>query len=185
MIALPSRLPLLLVGPGESTHYEKQWVVEAIQSAAQAAGHEPGWWFARDIARSLLVYLQDRYPGTTVTLAELSDRIRHTLRSIGFSDISDNLALSPPPVTLSLRALAIEADGVELSFFNLLGSRLEELQKLGVSHLELTDAKNGVKHLCASRTWSSRCRELDADIRHFLASRRSRLHGCHVAIPPA
>ncbi len=182
MISLPSRLPLLLVGPGESTTYEKQWVVDAIESAARAAGHKDGWWFAPDIARSLLVYLEDRYQGSTVTIEDLAARIRHTLKSIGFHDIGQNLALQPPPLTLSLRDLASESSGSPLHFFSLLDSRLRELSSLGVRHLCLTNTKPGVKFLTNSRHWSPRCQQLESEIRGFLDARSHSLPNVSITL---
>jgi hypothetical protein len=184
MISLPSRLPLLVVGPGESTTYEKQWVVDAIESAARAAGHKDGWWFAPDIARSLLVYLEDRYEGTTVTIEDLAARIRHTLKSIGFHEIGQNLALQPPPLTLSLSDLASESSGSPLHFFALLDTRLNELSALGVRCLCLTNARPGVKFLTNSRHWSPRCQQLISEIRHFLDARSRSLPNVAITVSP-
>ena len=51
MICLPAHMPLLRVGAKEVTHYEKEWLEEAISRAALEAGHEK-WWFAEDVAKS-------------------------------------------------------------------------------------------------------------------------------------
>ena len=185
MIALPSRLPLLRVGRYELASYEKQWLTEAIEAAARCAGHEEGWWFASDVARSLLLYLRDRYPGTAVTLEEVTEKIQKTLKSIGFGEIGAHLALRPPPLTLSLEALAVEAEGVELAFFQLLSERLEELRGLGASRLALTGTRSGVKRLRGARNWSPRCEDLAAEIHDFLRGRLRHLPGCAVEFADA
>jgi hypothetical protein len=172
MIALSSGLPLLRVGSCELSTYGPEWVAECIHTAARVAGHT-NWWFAEDIARSLIVYLRNRFPGSAITLQEMTERIQHTLKRIGFTDISAHIRLTPPALRLSLNDLAREAEGFELRFFQLLDARLTELKGLGARRIEITASREGVKHLCAARHWSQACKMLTIDIAHFIALREA------------
>jgi hypothetical protein len=172
MIALPSDLPLLRVGRYSLSEYGPEWLEESITDAAREAGHTE-WWFARDITKSLMMYLREKFPGTAITLNEITRRVQHVLEKIGFKDIGDHVNLAPPLLHVSLHDLALEADGFELRFFQLLEERLDELVDLGATRIALFHARRGVKTLRSARIWSPKCRDLERDILHFL---RVRLH---------
>jgi hypothetical protein len=172
MIALPSDLPLLQVGRYELMAYEPSWVEGCIREAAEAAGHAD-WWFACDITRSLMLFLRNNYPGTSVTLEYLNVRIRQVLEQVGFNDIGQHVRLTPPQLQISLQDMAVEAEGFELRFFQILEQRLEELLDLGARRITLKHSRRGVKTLRAVKNWSPKCDDLEQNIVHFL---RSRLH---------
>lgn len=172
MIALSSNLPLLRVGRYELTAYEPSWVEDSIREAAKEAGHDE-WWFACDITKSLMLFLQNKFAGTVITLEEMNRRIRQILEKIGFKDIGDRVNLCPPLLHLSLHDLAVEAEGFELRFFQLLEDRLAELVHLGARRITISHARRGVKTLRAARHWSPKCDDLQETILQFL---RNRLH---------
>lgn len=173
MIALPAQLPLLRVGRYEVTTYSQDWLEENISNAARAAG-QGDWWFTPDIVRSLMIYLRERFPGSTITLEELTGKIRHILSKIGFNEIGEQVSLVPPALSLSLDDLAREAgEGFELLFFQLLDARLRELSDLGAPVVALTNAHEGVKRLCAAKYWTQNCRQLEVEISTFLQNRVS------------
>ncbi|HWB04778.1 MAG TPA: hypothetical protein VG796_17245 [Verrucomicrobiales bacterium] len=170
MIALPSQLPLLRVGRYELSTYEAEWLEESIKDAAREAGHDE-WWFACDITRSLMLYLRNKFAGTAITIDEMTRRIRQILGKIGFKDIGDRVNLAPPLLQVSLHDLAVEAEGFELRFFQLLEERLAELMELGARRITLSHARRGVKTLRAARNWGPKCEELEQNIVGFLRSR--------------
>lgn len=185
MIALPAQLPLLRVGRYEVTTYGQDWLEENIRDAARAAG-QGDWWFTPDIVRSLMIYLRERFPGTTITLEELTGKIRSILEKIGFTDIGDRVALTPPALSLSLDDLAREAgEGFELRFFQLLDARLQELSDLGASAVALTASHDGVKRLCAAKYWTQTCRRLEREISIFLTRRMAASEGCRIELRTA
>ncbi len=185
MIALPAQLPLLRVGRYATASYGKDWLEESIREAARAAG-EVDWWFTPDIVRSLMIYLRERFPGSTITLEELGGKIRGILERIGFEEIGARVALTPPTVSLSLDEMAREAgEGFELRFFQLLDARLEELTGLGASAIALTEAHEGVKRLCAAKYWTQSCRDLEEEIAHFLRQRAAASGGCRLELRAA
>jgi hypothetical protein len=181
MIALPSNLPLLRVGRFELTAYEASWVEESIRNAAREAGHDQ-WWFASDITKSLMLFLRDKFAGTVITLEEMNGRIRQILSRIGFKDIGDRVNLAPPLLHLSVQDLALEADGFELRFFQLLEARLAELMELGTRRISLSHTRTGVKTLRAARHWSPKCEDLEQDILNFLRNRLSDKPDCAVEL---
>lgn len=181
MIALPSNLPLLRVGRYELVTYGAEWVEESIKDAAREAGHDE-WWFACDITRSLMLFLRNKYAGTAITLEDMNRRIQQILSKIGFKDIGDRVQLSPPQLNLSLHDLALEADGFELRFFQLLDERLAELVQLGARHIALSHSKKGVKTLRSARHWGPKCDELEQDILHFLRNKLSSQPNCFVEL---
>ena len=185
MIALPAQLPLLRVGRYEVTTYGKDWLEENIRDAARAAG-QGDWWFTPDIVRSLMIYLRERFHGTTITLEELTEKIRTTLEKIGFQEIGDRVALTPPALSLSLDDLAREAgEGFELRFFQLLDARLRELAELGAPAIALTASHDGVKRLCATKYWTQTCRQLEGEIATFLRTRMAASEGCRIEMREA
>ncbi len=185
MIALPAQLPLLCVGRYQVTTYGQDWLEENIRDAARAAG-QGDWWFTPDIVRSLMIYLRERFPGTTITLEELTGKIRGILEKIGFTDIGDRVALTPPALSLSLDDLAREAgEGFELRFFQLLDARLQELADLGAPAVALTASHDGVKRLCATKYWTQSCRQLEGEIATFLRTRMAASEGCRIEMREA
>lgn len=185
MIALPAQLPLLRVGRYEVTTYGQDWLEHHISSAARAAG-QGDWWFTPDIVRSLMIYLRERFPGSTITLEELTAKIRHILDKIGFNEIGERVALTPPALSFSLDDLAREAgEGFELRFFQLLDARLQELADLGAPAVALTAAHEGVKRLCSAKYWTQNCRQLEHEINTFLLKRMASASGCRLEMRAA
>lgn len=171
MICLPAQMPLLLVGTKEVVHYEKEWLEEAISRAALEAGHEK-WWFAEDVAKGMILYLQKRFRRNTITLQELFDKIAKTLTTIGFQDVADKLQPTPPPLRISLIDLAREAgSGYELVFFELLRRQLSDLESIGAGQIDCSGLKRCVKHLRGTKRWSKDCDLLEKEIVEFVQNR--------------
>ncbi len=173
MIALPSQLPLLRVGPFELTTYEGAWIAKCIRAAAARAGHED-WWIAEDIARGVLVYLEQRFPATAITIQELEDKICRTLAKIGFDDVAAHVSVDPPLIRVNLSDLARQSDGIELVFFQLLDHRVTQLQTVGAKRVSLTATKAAIKHLRATKNWTVQCSLLEVEIEYLVRNRLSR-----------
>jgi hypothetical protein len=181
MIALPCDLPLLQVGRHDYSACEPEWVEQGIRSAAKAAGH-PDWWFACDVARSLMLFLRHKYCGTTITLEELNRKIQTLLCTIGFKDIGDRLQLTPPQLRVSLHDLALASEGFELRFFQLLRDRLSELLNLGATQITLHHSRRGVKTLVAAKNWSAKCDEMEHHILHFVRASLQKHQNCTIEL---
>lgn len=168
MISLPAQMPLLQVGTHQVAHYEKEWLQETIKRAAHEAGHEK-WWFAEDVAKGVIIYLQKRFQYNTITLGELFDKVGRTLTTIGFSDVADKLQPTPPLLRLSLLDVARESGGgFELLFYELLRTKLRELFTLDAERVHCCDLKRCVKHLAATKKWTPHCDATKAEIVDFI-----------------
>lgn len=172
MIALPSQLPLLRIGEHELTTYEGSWIARCIRAAAERAGHAD-WWFAEDIAKGVVAYLQTRFKSSAITIQQLEQKIRHTLLVIGFSDVADAMSVDPPPMSLNLKDLARQSDGIELMFFKLLDQRVSKLTEAGARILSLCGTKDAVKHLRSVKSWNQHCRILEEQIVSLVQMRLS------------
>lgn len=170
MVALPSQLPLLRIGSHELSTYEATWVAECIREAAVEAGHLD-WWFADDIAKAVLKYLQTRYESSAITLDQLQHKIGQTLRMVGFHDVAVQLSMVPPLIRLNLREMVRQAEGMELAFFQLLSHRIVDLKNVGARKVSLTGAKEAIKHLRAAKHWTARCQSLEDHIVNLVRHR--------------
>ncbi|QQL46159.1 hypothetical protein [Sulfuriroseicoccus oceanibius] len=173
MIAIPNQLPPLKVGDLVLISYETDWLKECILQAAEEAGH-PDWWPAVDVARGIRNYLQNHFTGPAITLAELFDKLSATLKQIGCSSIASHLRVTPPPVSLSLHALAIDTDSkLELLFFQSLHKQLSSFREQGFTSFRFDGLKPCVKHLRSAKQWRKDCQQLASDITAFLCERAS------------
>jgi hypothetical protein len=171
MIALASRLPLLRIGACDRSDYDPDWLEEQIRAAATSAGHER-WWFAEDMARSVFVYLEDRFQDQVITLQQLSLKVKGVLEHLGFRDIAGELAIKPPPWTIDLAALALRAGaGYELLFYKTLETEL----RLGIESkaelMSITGLRAAVKTLCGARRWQTRCEQTQRELAEFIKRR--------------
>lgn len=173
MIAIPNQLPPLKVGDLVLISYQTDWLRECIMKAAEEAGH-PDWWPAMDVARGVRNYLQNHFTGGAITLPELFEKLAATLNQIGCSGIASNLRVTPPPVSLSLHALAMDTDSrLELLFFQSLHSQLTSFRDCGFTSFRFDGLKPCVKHLRSAKQWRKDCQSLAGDITAFLREHTS------------
>ena len=163
MICLASHMPLLRIGHHDVSHYEEGWLERVLRQAAHQAGHE-GWWPAGDVARGVWQFLSERFDGNIITLQELFQKVHHTLQTIGFPEIANQVQAEPPPMELCLLELAREADGLEIAFFRTLAHDLGELREIGTTRIEVTNLRAAVLHLAQTVKWHARCRDLESEI---------------------
>ncbi len=129
MIAIRNNRPLLQTGYCVISDYDADWLESILAEAAEAAGVTLP--FRADIARAVLLYLEDSCPLNAVPLEYLFARIRRMLREVGLPRIAEHLRKQAPPVDIDLDALAREAP-LPLFFYEELRRRLEELRRLGL-----------------------------------------------------
>jgi hypothetical protein len=147
MIALLHGLPLITLPNGPSFSFQKSWVKNALQNTASKQGYGC-WWFARELAESVELYLRREWGNNVITITELEVIIKELLLSLQFSDLAATFFLPPPPTTLSLLELAKEAgEGYELLFFQLLKKRLEKIAQSSAEQLEIYGLDASLRHL--------------------------------------
>ena len=104
MIAFKNNRPLLQTGHCVISDYDATWLEDVLQQAADAAGVSLP--FRGEIARAILLYLEEQCPLHAVPLDYLFQRIARMLRQAGLPLIADHLRLQTPPVVIDLRAMA-------------------------------------------------------------------------------
>lgn len=182
MICLPARLPLLEVGNQAITEYGEGWLSQSISQAAESAGHGK-WLFAEDVARGVIEYLRDRFPGSKITLGDLFERISRTLDTIGFPDIAAQLQAAPPPARISLADLAREAGpGCELFFFCSLDERFAEARASGVDRIRFTGFDKCVQALVPDARAVTSREALRAEVLSHLRHRAASAPGLRLVI---
>ncbi len=129
MIAFRNNRPVLQTGHCVIGDYDLEWPMHVLAEAAEAAGVSLP--FRAEIARAVLLYLEDSCPLHAVPLEYLFSRIRSLLREVGLPRIAEHLRKQAPPVDIDLDALASEAP-LPLFFYQELQRRMEELRRLGL-----------------------------------------------------
>ena len=169
MIAFKNNRPLLQTGHCVISDYDATWLEDVLQQAADAAGVSLP--FRGEIARAILLYLEEQCPLHAVPLDYLFQRIARMLRQAGLPLIADHLRLQTPPVVIDLRAMA-EQSPLPLFFYNALEQHLEHLRRLGLTTYEFAGAESCSKLLGdRQRACPTQRRMLD-ELNAFLASQQ-------------
>lgn len=169
MVAVRNNRPLLQTGHCVISDYGCDWVERVLQDAADAAGVKK-LPFRAEIARAVMLYLEQECPLQTVPLEYLFARLREVLRQVGLPLIAANLRCQTPPVDIDLGSLA-ENSPLPLFFYTELQQRLDGLQRLGLNTYHFSGRKSCSLALGARRracpAQQRALEELDA----FLSSR--------------
>ncbi len=147
MIVFLQGLPFIKLPNGTSFSFQKSWIKNALQATA-AKKNYGCWWFARELAESIEVYLRREWKDKFITIAELEVIIKELLLSLRFSDLAATFSLPLPPTRLSLLELAQEAgEGYELLFFQLLKERLKKVAQSSTEQLEIYGLDASLRYL--------------------------------------
>ncbi|MGK0188794.1 MAG: hypothetical protein ACI9R3_004608 [Verrucomicrobiales bacterium] len=174
MFSITAHLPALQIGRIALAHYEERWLQTTIERAAKKAGHDQ-WFFAEHVARGVIEYLRQRFDRQSITLEELFSKIEQTLISIGFKDIAAELEAVPPPINVSLPALAKDASsGYELTFFTLIDQQVADARRLGAVEIQFTGLRDALKLLRRTERWTRSCQDLHDYVLTYVPSRAAR-----------
>src|SRR5437764_14888498 len=147
MLAFKEEFPYLRCDSGQLFEFNRDWLHAAITRAADKAGY-PSWWLTDHVTESITFYLRLRTDESVVAFSQLSQTVRYVLKVIGYKEIIPHFAPAPPPITIPLIDLAVEAGAAyELAFFDLLEKRIQALIEMGVEHLRLCALHPCVKQL--------------------------------------
>ena len=144
MIAFKNNRPLLQTGHCVISDYDAGWLESVLQQAADSAGVKLP--FREEIARAILLYLEEKCPLHAVPLDYLFQRIARMLRQAGLPLIADHLRLQTPPVVIDLRAMA-EQSPLPLFFYNELEQHLAQLRRMGLTTYEFAGIESCSKLL--------------------------------------
>ncbi len=169
MIAFKNKRPLLQTGHCVISDYDREWLEGVLQQAADSAGVSLP--FRAEIARAILLYLEEKCPLHTVPLEYLFQRIASMLRQAGLPRIADHLRVQTPPVVIDLHEMATQSP-LPLFFYNELEQHLEHLRRLGLTTYEFAGAESCSKLLGdRQRACPTQRRMLD-ELNAFLSSRQ-------------
>ena len=144
MIAFKNKRPLLQTGHCVISDYNRDWLEDVLQQAADAAGVRLP--FRVEIARAILLYLEESCPLHAVPLEYLFQRIKSMLCQAGLPRIAEHLRPQTPPVVIDLHEMA-EKSPLPLFFFNELEQHLEQLRRLGLTTYEFAGVETCSKLL--------------------------------------
>lgn len=168
MVAFKEEFPYLRADSGQLFEFNRDWLHEAINSAADKAGY-PGWWLTDHVTESIAFYLRLRNDESFVAFSQLSQTVRYVLKVIGYKEIIPHFSPAPPPISISMLELAQEAgSGYELAFFDLLEKRINALLETGTDSLHFCALEPGVKYLRRTKVWSRACDVLREEIVCFV-----------------
>jgi hypothetical protein len=168
MVAFKEEFPYLRTDSGQLFEFNRDWLYAAITRAADEAGY-PSWWLTDHLTESIAFYLRLRNDENVVAFSQLSQTVRYVLEVIGYKEIGPHFTPSPPPISISLVDIALEAGaGYELAFFDLLEKRIDGLIKSGANNLQLCSLQSCVKHLRGVKTWTRACDVLREEIVCFV-----------------
>lgn len=166
MIAFKNRRPVLQTGHCIISDYSREWLEDVLQQAADAAGVSLPC--RCEIARAVLLYLEEACPLHAVPLDYLFSRIAKMLRQAGLPLIADHLRTQTPPVRIDLGAMAQESP-LPLFFYNELTRQLEQLRRLGLTSYEFAGTETCSKLLGARRRLCPTQRRALDELNDFLA----------------
>lgn len=172
MIAFKNKRPLLQTGHCVISDYDAAWLEDVLQQAADSAGVKLP--FREEIARAILLYLEEKCPLHAVPLDYLFQRIARMLRQAGLPLIADHLRLQTPPVIVNLQEIA-EKSPLPLFFYNELEQHLAQLRRLGLTTYEFAGVESCSKLLGDRRRSCPTQRRMLDELNAFLEQHETSL----------
>ena len=172
MIAFKNKRPLLQTGHCVISDYDAAWLEDVLQQAADSAGVKLP--FREEIARAILIYLEEKCPLHAVPLDYLFQRIARMLRQAGLPLIADHLRLQTPPVIVNLQEIA-EKSPLPLFFYSELEQHLAQLRRLGLTTYEFAGAESCSKLLGDRRRSCPTQRRMLDELNAFLEQHETSL----------
>jgi hypothetical protein len=171
MVAFKEEFPYLRCDSGQLFEFNRDWLYAAINRAAYEAGY-PSWWLTDHVTESIAFYLRLRNNENVVAFSQLAKTVQYVFKAIGYKEIIPYFTPAPPPISISLLEIALEAGtGYELAFFDLLEKRIALLLETGVDNLQLCSLSVCVKHLRGVKMWTRACDALREEIVCFIRER--------------
>jgi hypothetical protein len=174
MIAFRSHVPPIVLSNGRIIAFDRDWLVRALNVAAQRAGYAK-WWLAPHVAESLQSWMEGLHDLPVMPVAQFTRAVRAALQVIGYAEVGERFEASLPFARISLVEVAQHAgNGFELAFFGTLHTRLCEVMALGGSYCELVGLETCVKLLRKCKGWGRECDALRAEIVIFAREQTGR-----------
>lgn len=166
MIATCSLRPILKIGNYHVTHYNEEWLSDAFDRAADAAGWDVAP-FKADLLAGVTEYLEKVCPLEVLPIETLFSKIRRMLYNIGLAHLAQKLETIPPPILVDLKEMAGNCP-IPLFFFDTLKKELEDLRHSGVEYCAFSGIKECVMMLENAHRWTAHCARLEDDLIHLI-----------------
>lgn len=177
MIAFRNHIPPIVLANGRVIAFDRDWLVRALNVAAQRAGYHK-WWLAPHVAESLQTWMEGLPDLPTMPVEQFTRAVKAALQVIGYAEVGERFEASSPFARISLVEVAQTAgNGFELAFFRALDHRLREVINLGGSYCELVGLEPCVKLLRNRKSWSRDCDALRQEIVAFAREQTGRACG--------
>lgn len=174
MIAFRNQIPPIVLANGRVITFEREWLIRALNVAAQRAGYAK-WWLAPHVAESLHVWMEGLRDVPAMPVAQFTRAVRAALQVIGYAEVGERFEASSPFARISLVEVAQDAgNGFELAFFGALHLRLREVMEMGGTYCELVGLEPCVKLLSKRKSWCRECDALQAEIVLFAREQTGR-----------
>lgn len=174
MIAYMGDYPLVRFANGRLLPFDHQWLEDSLRASAQGICYD-FTWLAGHVSESISIFLRVEYEESQIPVEVLERVVQKVLLTIGHPDLALEFRTLPAPTTLSLLDVAYAAgEGFELSFFQILETRLKEAVASGTQKIECHDLYDCVKLLKRAKNWRNDCSSLRNEIVCFM--REQALH---------
>ncbi len=167
MIGFKNNRPLLKSGDCFIAEYGEQWLGDALENAARAAGTTLP--FKDDLIAAIRYYLEHERDLSAMPVEQLFARIRLMLHEVGLSHLADALQEARPHVPVSVAEIA-RTEPFWLFFHGELRRRLGDLREQGITRYHFTEKRECVLTLQGSQRWNNTSRAMLKDL-NFILSR--------------
>lgn len=147
--------------------YNAAWIAGLLQDAADRAGIPLP--FKEEITQSVMLYLEEYYPLSSMPLDYLFERMRAMLREVGLHTLAAHLRRQTPPVEISLAETAA-ATPLPLFFYAGLKRTIDDLREKGLTNCIFSGKKECALTLSRKKRWSKESQRTMSELNHFIAA---------------
>lgn len=165
MFSLNPRLPALQNRACVFSNYNAAWIADLLQEAADRAGVPLP--FKKEIAQSVMLFLEEYYPLSSMPLDYLFERMRAMLREVGLHVLADHLERQTPPVEISLADMTA-ADALPLFFYTGLKRTIDDLREKGLTNCIFSGKKECALTLSRKKRWGKESQRMMRELDGFI-----------------
>lgn len=122
----------------------------------------------REAAAAVVHYFREELGRETVSVAEFSSALEHSLKTLGFDVVTTAFERGAKPAGIDLDEIAGAGDGFELVFFKTLREEFSRQATDTQDAITCFGLRSCVKKLARAKRWCQRCEVLSDQIVSFL-----------------
>lgn len=167
MISRKPQLPVLQSRFCVFADYNAAWIAGLLQDAADRTGIPLP--FKKEITQSVMLFLEEYYPLSSMPLDYLFERMRAMLREVGLRALADNLQRQTPPVEISLADMTAAAP-LPLFFYTGLKRTIDDLREKGLTNCIFSGKRECALTLSRKKRWSKESQRTMCELDRFIAA---------------